>query len=90
MVNVVCLLQSFNIRIIRYMTSYILIKTPHVPIVINVDIILSGVAGVVDDAVSIGNVALYLTAGTALLLALVCIVVIVICGVQMMRYRRTG
>jgi len=60
------------------------------PIVINAHIILSGVAGVVDDAVSIGNVALYLTAGTALLLALVCIVVIVICGVQMMRYRRTG
>jgi len=89
-INVACLLQSFNIRIIRYMTSYILIKTPHTPIVINVDIILSGVAGGVDDAVSIGNVALYLTAGTALLLALVCIVVIVVCSVQMMRYRRTG
>jgi len=49
-----------------------------------------GVAVRVDEAVSVGNVMLYLTAGIALSLALLCLVVIVVCSVQMMRYRRTG
>ena len=54
-------------------------------------IILSGAAVAVDEGVvSAGGLTLYLTAGIALLLAGLCIGVIVVCGVQMMRYRRTG
>ena len=53
--------------------------------------IAPGVAVVVDEAmVSISNLTLYVTAGIAVLLAVLCVVIIIVCSVQMMRYRRTG